>query len=240
MAQSESPRAFFDIYIGDQTVYDNQTFAYNCTNELLFVNHAIYGLPALLEDLSSEHRNILEELNKDGKPLQFTKPAPLLAGRLVFALDPAPAMAKTRNNFVALCRGDKGMCKNAPNKALHYLNCPVHRIVNGFIAQGGDITRGDGSGGESIYGGKFNDDKEGLKKAVKKGSLGMANSGKNSNSSQFFIVLAEDHDAAKLKGKYVFFGQVVEGLDVMERLDAVGQADGKPKENVWIGGCGML
>ena len=69
-------------------------------------------------------------------------------GRLVFKLDPAQGLAKTRANFVALCTGEKGACKHAPNKKLHYLECPLHRIVKGFVAQGGDVTRGDGSGGE--------------------------------------------------------------------------------------------
>lgn len=80
--------------------------------------------------------------------MRFTPPAPLLAGRLVFDLDDTPGLAKTTGNFAALCTGEKGICKNAPNKKLHYLDCPIHRIVTGFVAQGGDITRGDGSGGE--------------------------------------------------------------------------------------------
>lgn len=80
--------------------------------------------------------------------LSFKRPMPLLAGRLVISLDSSPELSKTRNNFIALCTGDKGMCKNAPNKKLHYLDCPIHRIVEEFVAQGGDITRGDGSGGE--------------------------------------------------------------------------------------------
>lgn len=78
----------------------------------------------------------------------FTPPAPLLAGRMVFELDASPGLAKTTANFVALCTGEKGMCKNAPNKKLHYVDCPIHRIVKGFVAQGGDVTRGNGSGGE--------------------------------------------------------------------------------------------
>ena len=78
----------------------------------------------------------------------FTAPKPLLAGRLVFDLDSSPGLSKTVKNFAALCTGEKGACKNARNKKLHYLDCPVHRIVKGFVAQGGDITRGDGSGGE--------------------------------------------------------------------------------------------
>lgn len=80
--------------------------------------------------------------------MRFTPPAPLLVGRLIFELDQSPGLSKTVANFSALCTGEKGMCKNAPNKKLHYLDCPIHRIVNGFVAQGGDITRGDGSGGE--------------------------------------------------------------------------------------------
>lgn len=75
-------------------------------------------------------------------------PEPLVAGRLVFALDESQGLSKTRQNFIALCRGDHGMAKNAPNKKLHYFQTPIHRVSKGFVAQGGDITRGDGSGGE--------------------------------------------------------------------------------------------
>ncbi|KDQ60411.1 hypothetical protein JAAARDRAFT_126212 [Jaapia argillacea MUCL 33604] len=172
--------------------------------------------------------------------MRFTPPAPLLAGRLVFELDGARGLSKTTGNFTALCTGEKGTCKNAPNKKLHYLECPIHRIVKGFVAQGGDITRGDGSGGESIYGGKFNDEKDGLKTKPKQGSLAMANSGKNTNSSQFFVVLTdEESKLSKMSGKYVVFGQLKEGWDVLQKLDeAGGDADGKPSIPVWIGGCG--
>ena len=78
----------------------------------------------------------------------FAGPKPLSAGRLTFDLDPANGLSKTVKNFSALCTGEKGMCKNARNKKLHYLGCPMHRIVKGFVAQGGDITKGDGRGGE--------------------------------------------------------------------------------------------
>jgi len=185
---------------------------------------------------------------------------------LVFSLDPSAELAKARNNFLALCKGDKGACKNAPNKRLHYLRSPIHRIVRGYVAQGGDITRGDGSGGEvcipvllyfiyfisfnplpiiiiikSIYGGKFKDEKEGLKKDVRRGSLAMANSGKNSNSSQYFVVLANDATSwAKVKGKYVVFGEVKEGEEVLDKLDAVGTENGVPGQKVWVGDCGVL
>jgi len=189
----------------------------------------------------------------------FTAPKPLLAGRLIFDLDSSHGLSKTVKNFTALCTGEKGMCRNARNKKLHYLDCPIHRVVKGFVAQGGDVTRGDGSGGEvrrvesslvetcspppqSIYGGKFNDDKAGLKTKLKKGSLAMANSGKNTNSSQFFVVLTDDEaQLAKLDGKYVHFGQLRDGWEVLDALDRVGGgADGKPTEPAWVGGCGLI
>lgn len=95
---------------------------------------------------------------------------------------------------------------------------------------------------QSIYGGKFNDDKAGLKIKFKKGSLAMANSGKNTNSSQFFVVLTDDESQlAKLDGKYVHFGQLRDGWEVLDVLNGVGGGtDGKPTEPAWVGGCGLL
>lgn len=156
---------YLDICIGDKAAHDHALEAYRITCELLKKNAAIYGLPEKPEALDEEQKQILQELqvcvplaqrltphsltsSKQPSPLCFSPPTPLLAGRLKFALDSAPGLAKTRDNFVSLCKGDKGMCKNAPNKALHYSGAPIHRIVKGFIAQGGDVTRGNGSGGE--------------------------------------------------------------------------------------------
>ena len=91
----------------------------------------------------------------------------------------------------------------------------------------------------SIYGGKFNDDKAGLKAKPRNGSLAMASSGKNSNSSQFFIVLTENNgEMAKLNGKYVVFGRL-KGWEVLSRLDDVGTEDGRSTQTVWIGSCGV-
>ncbi|KAG1798834.1 cyclophilin-like domain-containing protein [Suillus plorans] len=164
----------------------------------------------------------------------------LCVGRLVFELNPEASLKKTTTNFTALCTGEKGKCKNARNKELYYLGCPIHRIVKDFVAQGGDVTRGDGSGGESIYGGKFNDEKDGLKIKMRRGTLAMANSGKNTNSSQFFIVLTDDEmQLAKLNSKYVAFGELKAGFEVLDKLNQVaGDVDGKPNVPVWIGGCG--
>ncbi|KAG8882079.1 hypothetical protein FRB97_008749 [Tulasnella sp. 331] len=239
----ELERPYLDIYIGDEEVFKAETTAYQVTCNLLKKNATVYGLPDVPNELSEEQREILQDLHP--QPLVFMPPQPLLAGRLIFALDPVAGLAKTRANFTSLCKGDKGMCKNAPNKPLHYVNVPIHRIVKGFIAQGGDVTRGDGSGGESIHGPKFADSKEGLKNKFKRGSLAMANSGKNSNSSQFFVTLADDQTSlAKLNGKYVCFGEVQnlggEGGEVLDRLDAVAGDGDAPRQKVWIGSCGVL
>ncbi|TRM59638.1 cyclophilin-like domain-containing protein [Schizophyllum amplum] len=178
--------------------------------------------------------------------MRFTPPSPLLTGKLIIDLDPSPALAKTRTNFLALCTGEKGACKNAPNKRLHYKGCSIHRVAKSFVFQGGDVTRGDGSGGESIYGGKFADEKQGLKNKAVKGSVAMANSGKNSNSSQFFVVMTDDAaKMAKLSGKYVVLGTVKfdeEGLAqrTLDRIDALAVGDGRPSSPIWIGECGVL
>lgn len=164
---SSEQRPYLDIYIGDEGAFKAETASYELTRTLLKKNAAIYGLPSTPTELTEEQREILQDLHVrpahlcaihtepltrryfgQPQPLLFTPPRPLLVGRLIFALDPAPGLAKTRANFLSLCKGDKGMCKNAPNKPLHYANVPIHRIVRGFVAQGGDVTRGDGTGGE--------------------------------------------------------------------------------------------
>jgi len=234
-----SVAVYVDVSIGNGEEHARDQAAYNATVTLLSQKASIYGLPTRPEELSEEQEDILRELDSSIE-MHFTSPPPLLAGRVVFELDGSRGLAKTTANFVALCTGEKGTCKNAPTKKLWYMDCPVHRIVKGFVAQGGDITRGDGSGGESIYGGKFNDEKEGLKRKIRRGSLAMANSGKNSNSSQFFVVLTDDPvKLAKMQGKYVVFGKVKEGWNVLDRLDEVGTADGRTILPVWISGCGQ-
>lgn len=105
------------------------------------------------------------------------------------------------------------------------------------LAPGGDVTRGDGSGGASIWGKKFKDEAGGLsKKHTGPGVVGMANSGKNSNSSQFYITFRE---TPQLNGKHVVFGQVVEGLEVLESVDkrCQGKGDGFSVEVIDSGAC---
>ncbi|KIP10826.1 hypothetical protein PHLGIDRAFT_28292 [Phlebiopsis gigantea 11061_1 CR5-6] len=233
-------KAWLDIHIGDIDAHTKEQAAYDATYALLQKNHLIYGLPPSLAELSEEQQEILKELDS-ALETRFTPPSPLCVGRLVFKLDDATGLAKTTANFLALCTGEKGSCKNTPNKRLHYLGVPMHRIIKGFVAQGGDITRGDGSGGESIYGGKFNDDKEGLKRKMRRGSLAMANSGKNTNSSQFFVVLTEDEAKLnKMNGKYVVLGEVESDMEVLDKLNEVGGGtDGKSSRAVWVGDCGV-
>ena len=161
---------------------------------------------------------------------------------MIFSL--STTTPKTTANFLSLCTNSKGFSKSNKQRPLHYKSIPFHRIIKNFIAQSGDVTRLDGSGGESIYGPKFNDEKAGLAaKFEGKGVLAMANSGKNSNSSQFFVTLTDDAGVLKkLEGRYVVFGRVVEGFEVLERLNEVGSDDmsGVPKEVVVIKDCGEV
>ncbi|KAJ7653729.1 cyclophilin-like domain-containing protein [Mycena polygramma] len=245
------PSCYLEIYAGEQSEFEKENAQYQLTLSVLEKHKSTFGLPSLPEDLDAEQQDILGEVHKsDSQPLRFRAPTPLHLGRLVFQLDDAPGLVKTRQNFIALCTGEKGQCKSNPKKKLHYVDCPIHRIVRSFVAQGGDVTRADGSGGESIYGPKFACEKAGLQASPRRGSLAMANSGGKSpvSSSQFFIVLADDEKSlAKLAGKYAVFGQVVpseESTRILDRLNEVsrpsGHKDETPSVPVWIGGCGLI
>jgi peptidylprolyl isomerase len=155
------------------------------------------------------------------------------AGRIVFELfaDTTPVTAE---NFRALCTGEKGVGKQG--KPLHYKGSRFHRIIQQFMCQGGDFTRGNGTGGESIYGDKFKDENF-VKKHNKPGLLSMANAGPNTNGSQFFITTVVTE---WLDGKHCVFGQVVEGMDVVQKMEAVGSRSGQTSQDVEIADCGEL
>eukprot|EP01138_Halocafeteria_seosinensis_P000905 gb/GECG01000928.1/.p1 GENE.gb/GECG01000928.1/~~gb/GECG01000928.1/.p1 ORF type:complete len:481 (+),score=87.17 gb/GECG01000928.1/:1-1443(+) len=136
---------------------------------------------------------------------------------------------RTAENFRSLCAGDN-------EEGLTFKNCPFHRIIPGFMAQGGDITNQDGTGGKSIYGDQF-DDENFQEKHDREGVLSMANRGPNTNSSQFFITFAPQ---PHLDGKHMVFGEVTEGMDVVRELERIGTNEGKPSQSAVIVGCGEL
>jgi peptidylprolyl isomerase len=155
------------------------------------------------------------------------------AGTITFELF-ADTVPKTAENFRALCTGEKGTGKSG--KPLAYAGSPFHRIIPGFMIQGGDFTRGNGTGGESIYGEKFADENFQLKHTGP-GTLSMANAGPNTNGSQFFITVA---DTAWLDGKHVVFGKVVDGMDVLKKVEAQGSPSGKTKSEVKLAACKQI
>merc|ERR1719226_465576 len=122
-------------------------------------------------------------------------------------------------------------------KPLHFKGSKFHRVIPGFMCQGGDFTRGDGRGGESIYGAKFADESFSGKagKHTGEGCLSMANAGPNTNGSQFFICTGQ---TPHLDGKHVVFGKVTGGMDVVKKVEAVGSRSGKCSQVVMIKASG--
>jgi cyclophilin family peptidyl-prolyl cis-trans isomerase len=185
-------------------------------------------------------------------------------GRITFELR-SDVVPRTCENFRALCTGEKGVGRSG--KPLTYKGSTFHRVIPNFMCQAGDFTRGDGTGGESIYGAKFADENFKLKHTgpgilsmvrpapsptrralhpihpsadltslLPNSNRSQANAGPNTNGSQFFICTAKTE---WLDGKHVVFGAVVDGMDVVRRIESVGNKSGKTSREVRVMDCGV-
>jgi peptidylprolyl isomerase len=160
----------------------------------------------------------------NGKPTSTVKAQ---SGRIHFNLfnDHKPI---TVENFGQLCNGVQGLIEERPNDKVGYAGSAFHRIIPDFMLQGGDFTRGNGTGGKSIYGEKFADEKPKVLKHDRPGLLSMANAGANTNGSQFFITTVV---TSWLDGRHVVFGEVADtaSMDIVKAIEATSDREARAK-----------
>ena len=196
--------------------------------KILLASALILGLPTLARsaedtfETAKVTQKCFFDVEVDKKPF----------GRIVVGVF-GDVVPKTAKNFITLC---EGKIDPKTQKNFGYAGTPFHRVIPQFMLQGGDFTEGNGSGGASIYGRSFPDENFKLKHGGA-GTLSMANAGKDTNGSQFFITVAQ---TSWLDGHHVVFGKVVEGMDIVKKIEALGSQSGATNGQIIIAKSGEV